>query len=75
MIAGDLDLERTVWDVEYRRRVIAFLADLNGSHLGAVAATAISAPGPASDHSADIIRFPDRTKAPAPDRLRRAAKS
>jgi hypothetical protein len=70
MIAGDLDLERTVWDVEYRRRVIAFLADLNGSHAGA----AVS-PAPASGPSADIIPFPERTAAPAPNRLRRAAKS
>ncbi len=28
MITGDLDLDRVVWDAEYRRRVIDFLKSL-----------------------------------------------
>ncbi len=59
MITGDLDLERTVWDAEYRRRVIAFLAD--------------QAEEKASGRTATVIPFPvPETSAGQPPR--RAAK-
>ena len=73
MITGDLDLERTVWDVEYRRQVIAFLADYSAD------GTKGPTPGrPAAARSAEIIPFPCRDNAPAGGKngpRRRAAES
>jgi hypothetical protein len=69
MITGDLDLERTVWDVEYRRQVIAFLADQSAGRTDKPAANR-----PAGAGSAEIIPFPRQEKTPTAG-LRRAVES
>jgi len=80
MITGDLDLERTVWDVEYRRSVIAFLADQGGGtghRAPARPSGPLSAPldaplgGQGVKRGANVIPFP-RAKADPPADLRRA---
>ena len=53
MITGDLDLERTIWDSEYRRQVIAFLAD-QGERTNPVKPALLPKP----PRSAEVIPFP-----------------